>query len=163
SGFLTGALLSLLIWHGLRGRSLGQKIAAVAAWLSFQGAVALIALRGFEAGAFSASSDPVSVLDLFDRPWMRLQYILVLLGQMLGKGPAFAPEMLCALLGGAVLVVFVGCTAFVFYRRREAELVSASLPWIICGLYGIGTSVLICLGRMNKTFRHALAERFVIF
>lgn len=156
SGFLVGMLLSVLIWDGMRDKGVARRWLATGVWFAFTIAVAWAALM---------SSPGVGTrLSVFlDRPGMRLQFILVLLGQMLGEGTMFEPQMLCAVMGGALVTVFIACMVFVFQRRHQREIVSASLPWIAFCLYGLANAALICAGRMQKSFNTALAERYGTF
>jgi hypothetical protein len=97
---------------------------------------------------------------LLDRPLMRLQFTLILLAQMLGKGTVFEPQMLCTLMGGALLIVFLACVVHVVRRRADRALVAAALPWIGFALFGIGTALLICIGRSFNSLANSLEERY---
>ncbi|OAI56731.1 hypothetical protein AYO49_00450 [Verrucomicrobiaceae bacterium SCGC AG-212-N21] len=156
SGFLVGLLLSLLIWNGTSGRKVAARCLFLGAWLAFVG---LVAWAAFSSG--DEESFPSAELLAPSRPAMRLQFFLVLLGRMLGEGTVVEPQKLATVAGGVLMLVFVSCAAFLICRRRDRKLVTASLPWIICCLYGLGTAVLISLGRMQKSFNPALANRYV--
>jgi hypothetical protein len=155
SGFLVGLLLAIPLWHQWQGRRAPRRWLAVFAWLAFTGLGAWLAL-----GQVDASHEPTSPMILLDRPWMRLQFILILLGQMLGKGTVFEPENLCALVGAVLLILFAACVACVLRFRRDRELVTLSLPWMVCALYGLATAVLICIGRSFNSLGNSLDERY---
>jgi hypothetical protein len=155
SGSLVGLLLAIPLWQQQQGRSVSRRWLAVCAWLVFTGLGAWLAL-----GKVDASHELTSPMILLDRPWMRLQFILILLGQMLGKGTVFEPESLGALVGAALVIVFTACVACVFRFRRDRELVALSLPWMVCALYGLGTAVLICIGRSYNSLGNSLDERY---
>jgi hypothetical protein len=58
------------------------------------------------------------------------------------------------------VILFIACAACVFRFRRDRELVALSLPWIVCCLYGLGTAVLICIGRSYNSLGNSLDERY---
>jgi hypothetical protein len=155
SGFLVGLLLALPLWQQWQGRTASRRWLAVCVWLVFTSLGAWLAL-----GKVDASHEPTSPMILLDRPWMRLQFILILLGQMLGKGTVFEPANLCALVGAALVIVFAAGMACVLRFRRDRELVALSLPWMVCALYGLGTAVLICIGRSYNSLGNSLDERY---
>jgi hypothetical protein len=154
SGPLVGMLLALPIWHAMDGRSMARRCAAAGAWLVFAGLVTWLALRTLN------DEDVTGLKILLDRPLMRLQFTLILLGQMLGKGTVFEPQMLCTLIGGALLIAFLACSVHVARRRADRALVAAALPWIVFGLFGIGTALLICIGRSFNSLANSLEERY---
>ena len=157
SGLMVGVLLAVLIWHRMPQKNLAQKALAIGAWLAFVGAVGWFAL-----GVPGTSDESIRAIPA-DRPLMRLQFLLILLGQMLGKGTVFEPQMLGAWLGGVLLIVFGACGAYIFLRWRDRDLVSAALPWILCALYGLGTATLISIGRSYNSLTNALDERYIAF
>ncbi len=160
TGYLVPVLFSLAIWRGMRGRSTVSKICFVGAWLFAHGVIAWLALT---APGASDAEEGVPVSALLDRPLMRVHFLLIILGNILGKGTVFEPSTLCAVLGGALLLVFVGCMAFVWRRRNDREFTTAALPWMAFALYGLGSAVLITLGRMQNSLDNALDERFGTF
>lgn len=155
SGPLVGLLLALVIWHGSADRSRRWRIVALASWLVFTGLVAWSALRHAE-----GKDAPINLGILLDRPVMRLHFVLILLGQLLGKGTAFEPRVLCAVMGTALAVLFTACSVYVIRRRQDRALVTAALPWLVCCLFGLGTAVLICLARSFNSVANALDERY---
>jgi hypothetical protein len=155
SGFLVGLVLALPLGLQLQGQSVSRRWLAVGAWLAFTGVGAWLAL-----GEVRGSHEPMNPMILLDRPWMRFQFILILLGQMLGKGTVIEPQVLCALVGAALVMVFTACVACVIRFRRDRELVALSLPWIVCCLYGLGTAILICIGRSFNSLGNSLDERY---
>lgn len=159
SGFLVALLFSMLIWHGLRESSLSKRCLVVTLWLAFHGVMAWVALKGFETKARESGS----LLLLLDRPLLRLQFVLILLGRMLGEGTVFQPQVPCLVMGSGLVAVFVACGVFVVRRRHDPQMISVALPWIACCLFGVGNAVLICIGRMDNTFSNVLAERFITF
>ncbi len=91
---------------------------------------------------------------------MRVQFVLVLLGQIIGGGTVVEPALLSAWAGGVLLVIFAGGVLLAWRHRDDGQLLSASLPWILFGLYGLVNALLICAGRMQRSFEPALAERY---
>lgn len=158
TGLFVPLLLCLPIWLGLRGRSVKYKLGLLALWLAGHAVVAWFALT-----APGGSGQRVEFAELFDRPLMRLQFILIVLGNILGKGTVVEPETLCAVMGGALLLAFLACCFFVWRRRKDAEVVRTALPWIVFGLYGVVSAGLISLGRMHNSVDNALDERFGTF
>jgi hypothetical protein len=154
SGLLVGLLLAIPLWYGMAGRTAAQRWGTVGGWLMFTALVGWFSLRTL------GSNEPISAGVLIDRPFMRLHFILVVLGLMLGKGTVFEPAVLCALLGAILLLLFVFCLVHVFRHRRDRDLVSAALPWMVCGFYGLGTAALICVARSFNSVSNALEERY---
>lgn len=155
SGFLVGFLFSILIWDCLRNTTATRRWLYLGAWVAYAGVLAWVALFASHAegkqGAGFLSPDRIE---------MRMQFLLALLGRLLGEGTAFEPENLAALMGGALVAVFLVCVAYLVRHRRDHELISNSLRWIACSLYGLGNALLICVGRMNKSLGPALADRY---
>lgn len=160
SGFLAGVLLAPWIWKARADKSLARRSLITLAWLAFVSFVAWVALSQPRIGI---EREAVSLEMLRDHPLMRLRGLLILLGQMLGKGTVFKPENLCAMLGGTLMLAFLACSALVFRHRRDRELVCAALPWITCCLYGLANAALICMGRTQRSLTPVLSERYITF
>jgi hypothetical protein len=94
---------------------------------------------------------------------MRLHFLCILLGNVLGKGTLFEPSALCAIFGGALLLVFLASAFLLWRHRKDEELLKASLPWLIFALYGLGASSLISIGRMQRSLDNSMDERFGTF
>jgi hypothetical protein len=162
TGYFVPALLSVAIWHGMQGRSLSQKWGFVIVWLVVHAVIAYFALSA-PGGSDRGTDGEEGLANLFERPFMRAQFVLIILGGTLGKGTVLEPEMLSALLGGALLAVFLGCLAFVWRHRKDREMTAASIPWVVFGFYGLLSAGLISLGRMHNSLDNALDERFGTF
>ncbi|WP_009962255.1 hypothetical protein [Verrucomicrobium spinosum] len=160
TGFFVPAFLGLILVWRLRGvgESWSKTGTLVGGWWLVHGVVAWLAL--------TASGGEDSGLDagtLFERPLMRLQFVLIVLGNILGKGTTFEPEVLCAITGAALLTAFLTSLIYLWRHRDERPLVQAAFPWIIFSLYGLSSAVLISLGRMHNSLDNALDERFATF
>jgi hypothetical protein len=94
---------------------------------------------------------------------MRVQFTLVLLAQILCGGAMLEPQTLGTWGGGVLLAAYTTSLIFVWRNRSSRELIAASLPWIVFGLYGLANAILICAGRMQRSFEPALAERYGSF
>lgn len=158
TGFFVPALLCLPLWHGLHGRRQMHKVLFIASWLAVHAVVAWFALT-----APGGSGERAGLATLFDRPLMRAHFVLIILGNLLGKGTVFEPESLCAVMGGALLMVFLAGSFFVWRHRRDREVMATSLPWMVFALYGLCSAILISLGRMHNSLDNALDERFGTF
>ncbi|MEZ0386888.1 MAG: hypothetical protein ACAI34_07475 [Verrucomicrobium sp.] len=160
TGFFVPALLAiplaLVIAH--QGWSRGRMAAALTLWLAVHAAIAWFALS-----APGGSEDRVGLDTLLDRPLMRLHFVLIVLGNILGKGRGFEMESICVIFGGTLLLCFAACVVYVIRQRRHRDLVARSTPWIVLGLYGIASAFLISLGRMHNSLDNALDERFATF
>jgi hypothetical protein len=162
SGFLVGGLLAVLLWQRLRQWKPVARCLALLAWFVWVAATTLAAFSGPAPG-----SRHVSLSVLWDRPLMRLHFIVVLLGQMFGQGTNFEPFVLSAIAGSILLALFLFLVGSLLWRRRNQDLWDASLPGLILSLYGLCNAVLICIGRLGNssdTFTafnnvEALAER----
>ena len=155
SGVLVGVLLCLPLWHGMEQKSILRRCVLLGVWLAFVGITAWISLRFLAEDA--QGTNPAIMLE---RPLMRIQFTLILLAQMLGKGTVFEPQIVCAWFGGILLIAFLACTVHVIRRRHDRALVSAALPWISFSLFGLGTALLICIGRSFNSLANSLEERY---
>jgi hypothetical protein len=162
AGYFIPVLFCVPLWHGMHGQSFGRKLTFIVCWLLVLGVIAYFALTA-PGGSDRGPDGEAGLAAIFDRPLMRTQFVLIVLGGMLGKGTVIEPETLCAVMGGALLVVFLACAAFVLRHRNDRALTSASLPWIVFSLYGLGSAGLISLGRMHNSVDNALDERFGTF
>jgi hypothetical protein len=162
AGYFVPMLFCLPIWYGMQGQSFGRKLAFTLCWLLAHGVIAYFALTA-PGGSDKGPDGAAGLAAIFDRPVMRTQFVLIVLGGMLGKGTVIEPETLCAVLGGVLLGIFLACAAFVLRHRKDRELITTSLPWIVFALYGLGSAGLISLGRMHNSVDNALDERFGTF
>jgi hypothetical protein len=165
AGFLVGFLLVLPIWHNLRS----SRLLVAGVWLTFHGLVALLMLKGFGQAKYFHET-PVSIALLIEHPLIRLQFVMVLLGQMLGKGLIFEPLTVSLALGSLLFALFCACVIVLFCRRGNRELLTNSLPWVVFGCYGILHSVLVSIGRLHDSLTNkdalaerVMAERFIVF
>lgn len=160
TGFFVPAFLGLILVWRLRGagESWGKIGIMVGCWWLAHGVVAWLALTA------NGGEDPgLDAGSVFERPLMRLQFVLIVLGNILGKGTTFEPEVLCAITGAALLTAFLTSLFYLWRHRHDRPLVQAALPWIIFSLYGLSSAVLISLGRMHNSLDNALDERFATF
>jgi hypothetical protein len=165
AGFLVGLLLSAPLWLQLRDR----KLAITGAWVALQVVFALLALAAFGQAKYFQDT-PLSFGMLLENPLMRMQFVILLLAQMLGKGTILEPFTLSTICGIALLAVF-GVSLVVLVRRRaNMELVRNAMPWLLCALYGLLHSVLVSIGRMHNSLTNpdalaerVMAERFITF
>jgi hypothetical protein len=165
SGFLVGALLSLSVWHAQGDQKLARKALVTAVWLVANAFFTWVALKALvrPGDAMEAADMPIGLSTLVDRPWMRLQFVFIELGQILGRGTVIDPEVLCAVMGGTLLVIFLVCLVVVVTKgRNHPVLVTDALPWIVCCLFGIANAVMVCMVRMYYTFMYALIPRYGI-
>lgn len=160
TGFFVPAFLGLILIWRLRGvGSPWSKIGLiVGGWWLAHGVVAWLALT-----AHGGEDSGLEAGTIFERPLMRLQFVLIVLGNILGKGTTFEPETLCAIAGAVLLATFLASLFYLWRRRQDCRLIQAAFPWIILGLYGLSSAVLISLGRMHNSLDNALDERFATF
>lgn len=167
AGFLVGALFAVLLWFRMSDVPVARRVLLVGVWLAFNVVAAWVALKAFGPSGFTEEGPGVSPMVIFDRPLMRLEFVLVLLGQMFGKGTLFEPFEQSLLVGGLLLLMFGWGLVMVFRQRNVPGFVAAALPWIVFALYGLGNATLISIGRLGDStdsflaFNHiyALAER----
>lgn len=162
SGFTVGFLLAPMVWLVQLESSPRRRRLVTGTWCLLALLVTLLVLKGTQIGAVAmgSSSNDSGTLD---RPWMALQYILIVLGSGLGKGTPMEHELLCMICGAiGVLVLFAGLIQL-WRRRKELGLYLTVWPWLAFVGFGLANAVMICTGRMSKTFLTALAPRYVVF
>lgn len=160
TGFFVPAFLGLVLIWRLRGAgSPWAKIGTiVGGWWLTHGVVTWLALT-----AHGGEDPGIEAATIFKRPMMRVQFVLIVLGNILGKGTTFEPETLCAIAGAVLLITFLASLFYLWCHRQDRSLIQTALPWIIFGLYGLSSAVLISLGRMHNSLDNALDERFATF
>lgn len=139
-------------WAGLKA----QSRAALLWLLAFLANVALY----FQNYQFPPSPGLGTVLR--EHPWQVAQYVLAFLGAPLANQNSSHQAVIATIIGGAALVLFL-VSAVTIFRRREAALVTAVLPWLTLGGYGILSAVLAASGRAAFGVEQALSPRYGIF
>jgi hypothetical protein len=84
-------------------------------------------------------------------------FALAVMGGHLSRGLNLQNLLTAQVVGAVSLVLFAACCAFLLARRRDRELIVASVPWLAIGGYSIGTAVLITIGRLWRSRSGSLA------
>ncbi len=86
---------------------------------------------------------PHSTALISKEPVLFIKYVLVYLGRPLSFVHGLAP-----VLGLVLLFIFASLTTFIFVKKRR-PFFSAVLPWVVLGLYAIGSSMVTAAARMG--------------
>lgn len=162
SGFFVGLLLVPSVWHAAADSSRRSRTTLTACWTVAVLFAAWLALSYFNIVTSSPDRADGHLENLWNSPGMAVQYVLLLLGLPLGQGTVMEPEILCAVLGGT-LVLVSGLCAWKLARERSAARWWEALPsLVLCGWAALN-ALLICYGRMRFSLNTAIAPRYVTF
>jgi hypothetical protein len=101
---------------------------------------------------------------VLQNPGHAARFVLMLVGSMMGRG-TFASMSEAAFYTGLVLVtalvIFAGLA---IWKRKEEDSLTATMPWLVFGLYSIGTGGMVALGRLyaSPSLIGALWNRYTI-
>ncbi|RBP37763.1 hypothetical protein DES53_113146 [Roseimicrobium gellanilyticum] len=161
TGFLAGLLLTPMVAMHFREKPLAWRGAVTAIWLLLTGGAAFLALSAF--GEATYTGDESRVGSLLEQPVLLAQFVLVLLGYLLGNGTTMEPALLCALAGLGLVVILLACVFRVWQLRKEPGMVQAAMPWVLTTLFGLLNAGLISYGRLRSSMISAMAPRYVTF
>ncbi|MFL6583413.1 MAG: hypothetical protein ACJ8KU_02720, partial [Chthoniobacterales bacterium] len=91
------------------------------------------------------------------------RFFLIFLGGGLAYASTTHPETIAMVAGSAALAVFVGAVLYLVPRIRDPAVRRSSAPWLVLGVYAIGSAGLATLGRVGYGASYALASRYVPF
>lgn len=161
TGFLGGLLLTPMVVMHFREKPWGWRAALAACWLVLLGGVAWLALSAF--GEATHTGDESRVGSLLEQPLLLGQFILVLLGYLLGNGITMEPGTSCAILGFGLVAILLACVLRVWQLRKDTAMVRAALPWLLIAAFGLLNAGLISYGRLRASLISAMAPRYVTF
>ena len=162
SGIMVGYLLTPSVFFLLREKETKARWTCLILWLVGVILASLPVLAPFLHGGLGGTDDSGIQDQILSRPWMTLQYILIVLGHGLTKGLPLDPEIADCLGGAFLLILFCIALYKVWRRRQEPGLLRNALPGLAFCTYAFGSSFMICLGRMRNSFITAMAPRYVI-
>ncbi len=98
-------------------------------------------------------------------PGQILHFFFRLMGNGLGNTPSCysAYGWVFDIQGVAVTLTFFLSCMFVFHNRKEPHVQSFVMPWILLGMYGIVTAMMVTFGRSNLGLMQACAPRYIGF
>jgi hypothetical protein len=80
-----------------------------------------------------------------------LRFFLTVLGSHLCRGLHLNSLPAAEWIGGISAALFLGALALLLIARRDSGLLRRAMPWVLFGLYSLGTAALITLGRASLT------------
>lgn len=98
-----------------------------------------------------------SAIYFLQHPGEATSFVAALLGSHLSRGLHLQNVVAAQVVGGISLTLFLGAMAFTWINRREAPLLRAAAPWLLLGIFSIGTAKLICVGRLWLPHANAMA------
>ena len=126
-------------------------------WLIFSGLCAVAYFWDYQKPAYHPAFAPAT------SPMEYARFIL----QYLGGGLAYAlkdrPSVAATLFGGLQLGLFFAALLYCAKRIRDRAFLAKSIPWLVLGLYALGSALLAALGRVKYGADYALASRYVTF
>jgi hypothetical protein len=161
TGFLGGLLLTPVVAMHFREKPVPWRGVVTASWLVLIAGAAFVALKAF--GEATHTGDESRVGSLMEHPALLGQFILVLLGYLLGNGTTMEPGTSCALLGLGLLIILLACVFRIWQLRKETTMVRAALPWLLITTFGLLNAGLISYGRLRSSLISAMAPRYVTF
>jgi hypothetical protein len=102
---------------------------------------------------YTLSANDISRHLVLEHPFSFIHYVLIYLGRPL----SFLPKP-ASMVGTALLLGFLALALYMLFWRRE--LFRRSLPWIILGLYALGTALVTGVARLGFGVNEALSSRY---
>ncbi len=96
-------------------------------------------------------------LTAMDKVMKAFDFTMAVLGGHLCRGLNMSNLVAAQWLGLFSVALFAAAVIWLFVRRQNRELLKNAAPWIMLGLYSIGTAVLIMLGRAARTISGTIA------
>lgn len=102
--------------------------------------------------AWLTTGGELSARAALEQPGAVLRFCATILGSPFSRTTLAPPRDLAPALGVLVVALFAAGAAYGLGRRRDVDLRSRVLPWVVLGGYGLGSCVLTALGS------HGIAE-----
>jgi len=102
--------------------------------------------------------------EVLEDPWRSLGYAMRIQGGFIARGAQDDLLKISLNFGIGLMTLYALCALYALCRFRDAELRRRLMPWLLLGLYGIGTMFAIALGRvwLTRTGVTALSGRYTI-
>ena len=107
---------------------------------------------------YAPSPRSPSPLVFVHRPWVAGEYLLAYLGGGFSSDPFNA-----TIVGSVLLAAFCVCAVRLWKLRDEPGLADRAMPWLMLGMFIIGTGGLTAIGRAGFGVEQALATRYILF
>lgn len=91
------------------------------------------------------------------------QYLLTFLGSGLARSGNENPLIASSTLGALLLLFYLGAFGYALFRYRDQKFRACVVPWLVLGLFSIGSGCLAALGRIEWGVAQALESRYVAF
>jgi len=158
SGFISWLLVGALLFL-LPGETHWRR----RKWWCLVWVLVFVASCGMYFQGFAAANDPEHpITDVFKHPIFCAHFFLVFLGSAFAHGTSFDALSVATSMGGVLMLLVVGATAYVWRWRREAMLLTQALPWFMMILVGILNGA-ITTARFYQGLEHALMGRYLVF
>lgn len=162
SGFAIGFLLTPCVALATSGMPQTKRWGLILGWLAAVTFATWIALSWLAPGGIGGPSSEDLLSNVFSRPLLTAQYILMLLGLTLGLGTEVDPYFWCAAFGAGLVVAATGSLGWL-WKQRRSSFFKDTLPPLILIAWALTNSSLICLARMNGSLGSAYAHRYGTF
>lgn len=165
NGVLAWVLLPIIMLVAREGLEKRTRWALLAAWMIFTGITLGLYLHNFRNAAppqfaYGQGHDETVGHDLkfflmhLDKA---LSFASALLGCHLSRGLHLQNIRAAEVIGGISLGLFTLSLAYLWKNRRDSLLIRSVTPWVLLGMFSIGTALLITMGRLWLTRSNALA------
>lgn len=98
-----------------------------------------------------------------EQPFAALQFLLAYLGVPFCYGTAFDRAVVAQIAGAALVLLLLGCVAYLWHGRRDQALIASCVPWLALASIALVNAALTAVGRCGFGINAALQSRYVSF
>ncbi len=155
--FANGFLCWIVIFPALLFKSSPNKVHKI--WLIFSWLFLFSIIFTVYLHDYHRPADLPGISQIITHPILAVSYYTALLGS-----PLFSQGLLDSQIkGGFILIAFCCFCGYLWYQRRNTQLINQSFPWLLIGFYVLLSAALITAGRMSMGAGFALSSRYITF
>jgi len=156
TGIFCWVLTSPLLWLSARSLTRRQKSIWGLFWL-----LAFLANLFFWVRSFGTASQVSSLTGFITHPMEVLQFFLVFLGSAFALGTGLDSAIVAQVAGVALIVVLMIAARYVWCHRRDPDLLTRTLPWLMLACFAILNAAMTDVGRWDLGNIQALSSRYL--
>jgi hypothetical protein len=96
-------------------------------------------------------------------PALAGQYFLVFLGSPFTYGTNLPPLAIGTVMGGLLVLILLTCAVYLWSKRRDRDLLSHALPWLMLAMIAASAALLTMIGRGGFGWIQARSSRYIAF
>jgi hypothetical protein len=158
SGFCSWLLCApLLFFLGEQGKA-RDEIIAWTIWIGTAFASVVIYFHGYKGPELHPNQ-----LEVLQEPAPACQFILAYLGNPFSNGTEIDHQVVASVTGGILLFALAAAAIYVWFWRKDRNLVAQTLPWMALSSITLCNGVLTMFGRLGYGIGGALQSRYISF